>query len=597
MRHLIGLLFALVSVGAAAQGPAAGLPGPGPVPGSICTTVACKYSQTQTFNGGFNFAGMLNTDLPGIDTRPPHQTDDVNAGYPLVSGFWAQKNPFGARVYLPTTVNAGFPQWSIQNSASNPLPCDAVASPLACYGVRQMKASYTGPLINLTFPDAATADVLMLADGRPDLSAFNANVALHGAPARMTFAYDQSGNGRNTTSLAVANQPRVDIDRYGNLRVTADSYALVGGVPTQSTYRHIEIPTSVSYTKNAVSAFSIVSSEDNITSNLMQLGQDGAADGIQVAYFSSTAGTYLLFEGGPAAGPPPLGPVLVSLISGAASKIYCVDGRPCATSGSGYSATAITGGELGMTTGITSHALATITETEWYGTAIWGSALSAANTTLVQTSFHALGYTTPQARCTVIVDGESNDAGKGQTVAWMRQISDKFPLAVRLVNLSVVGKKVSDMVTNYPAYVAPLYASSDACKIIIFNAGTTNDYWNGAGAPLVSAATVEASITSYVALAKATGWTVFAKTPIDRGGGSAATYDEMAAIRDWIIANTSLGYTVLPVHLDLAFSPYNSASANVACYNADAAHILRSCAANMADDVMAVIAPYIRLGG
>ena len=76
MRHLIGLLFALVSVGAAAQGPAAGLPGPGPVPGSICTTAACTYSRTQTFNGGFTVAGWT----------PSYGALLISAGAPVAAG-------------------------------------------------------------------------------------------------------------------------------------------------------------------------------------------------------------------------------------------------------------------------------------------------------------------------------------------------------------------------------------------------------------------------------------------------------------------------------------------------------------------------------
>ena len=108
--------------------------------------------------------------LANVTARAPHATDGIGSGY-LVGDWWVTPND--TRAWTNLQNNAGFSNWQAANFGSQ-YPVDGIGgtTPLSCWGTKRLKASYTGPLVNVESPTAlAPTDIGSIAGGDIDRNA------------------------------------------------------------------------------------------------------------------------------------------------------------------------------------------------------------------------------------------------------------------------------------------------------------------------------------------------------------------------------------------------------------------------------------------
>jgi hypothetical protein len=89
-------------------------------------------------------------------------------------------------------------------------------APVAAYSLRQVRAAYSGPLVNIRRgSDNATEDVYPTASGDFPIAAVTTWAA--GATVYVTEWYDQSGNGNHVTQATTGRQPTINLSAYNNL--------------------------------------------------------------------------------------------------------------------------------------------------------------------------------------------------------------------------------------------------------------------------------------------------------------------------------------------------------------------------------------------
>jgi lysophospholipase L1-like esterase len=110
----------------------------------------------------------------------------------------------------------------------------------------------------------------------------------------------------------------------------------------------------------------------------------------------------------------------------------------------------------------------------------------------------------------LVFDGDSISAGAGSTQGHGldAQVAQALGTAVRLNNVAVGGRPVSDCLRLYPKLVAPLFSPASHHNVIVFHAGD-NDIAQGR-----DAAQTYAAFTAYVAAAHQQGWKVVVSTEL-----------------------------------------------------------------------------------
>jgi lysophospholipase L1-like esterase len=110
----------------------------------------------------------------------------------------------------------------------------------------------------------------------------------------------------------------------------------------------------------------------------------------------------------------------------------------------------------------------------------------------------------------LVFDGDSISAGTGSTPGHGLdvQVSDTLGSDVRLSNVAVGGRPVSDCLRLYPRLVAPLFNPVSHHNVIVFHAGD-NDIGQGR-----DAAQTYAAFTAYVSMAHQQGWKIVVSTEL-----------------------------------------------------------------------------------
>lgn len=546
-----------------------------------------------------------------IDQRAPAQTDDSAHNYASPYAFWAQHlTGGGTTVYQQFINNVGYPQWQNVSITGVPLPGDAASvAPLACWATRQVKQSYTGALFKAQFADGTSQDIQQISGGKPDQSTLWALAALHGTggvfTARVLTWYDQCGVGAaqaNATQGTATAQPLLWQDRDGDVAVVYDQW---NGTTSQP--KSLTISTNLAVTQNAMSVFNVSAFKTTAGGggavSIVQIGNTGGTHANQLLSFFSE-GLTIAGTGSTGGGQITAAPSLSYMINGATNSIVGIDGWPALTIAGNRGSNALTGGVLGSTTGLPAgQAAGSSYDHAEYLTIAFGSALSAADINAETISIHGMGKTTPQARCNIAVIGESVWEGFHTSLdqGVVMQLQNSLPKSVRINNFAVAGQGIGvtnangTNITAFPNGAALTYNSGARCNIAIINGGNTNDYYNGSGTPLITAAAELAFINTLVGLAQSAHYSpIYVIAPIDRSGGGAAFYTELAAIRDGLVSGS--GYTIVRVDLDPELGTYNSSSANPACF-IDGSHLTPACSGQLANDVKAVISQFIRTGG
>lgn len=160
----------------------------------------------------------------------------------------------------------------------------------------------------------------------------------------------------------------------------------------------------------------------------------------------------------------------------------------------------------------------------------------------------------------IVVEGDSLSTPS----QWAEMVGTAMPNTT-IINQSTGGQTIAQMVTDYPAQVAPYFSRSRGTNLAILRGGT-NDITNGE-----SAATVLARIASWVALADATGIPVLVCTitPVRPSNWDAPRQ----AV--WATANTGIRSTYAGRLIDLAAEPgfQTAADADNAVLFPDGTHI------------------------
>jgi lysophospholipase L1-like esterase len=148
----------------------------------------------------------------------------------------------------------------------------------------------------------------------------------------------------------------------------------------------------------------------------------------------------------------------------------------------------------------------------------------------------AAGRSCNAADCANLVfDGDSISAGWGASPGHGLDVRVAAELgdAVRLRNVAVGGRPVSECLRLYRKLVAPLFVSKGRANVIVFHAGD-NDIAQGR-----SAAQTYAAFTDYVAAAHQQGWKVVVSTELRRLDFSLEKAAELAAYNDRLRTNTA----------------------------------------------------------
>ena len=118
----------------------------------------------------------------------------------------------------------------------------------------------------------------------------------------------------------------------------------------------------------------------------------------------------------------------------------------------------------------------------------------------------------------LVFDGDSVSQGAGVDAAQSpaRQIARLMKEPVRIVSVAVAGKPVSASLADFQRNVAPLYDPKARYNVIAFHGGD-NDIAGGR-----TAAQAYASLSRYVEIAHAQGWTVIVSTELARPDWDAA---------------------------------------------------------------------------
>ncbi len=167
----------------------------------------------------------------------------------------------------------------------------------------------------------------------------------------------------------------------------------------------------------------------------------------------------------------------------------------------------------------------------------------------------------------LVFDGDSISAGAGSSPNHGpdRQVLPLLDGPVRLHNVAVSGRPVSDCLLLYPQLVAPLFAADRGANVIVFHAGD-NDLAQGR-----SSVQTYAAFTAYVALAHRQGWKVVVSTELQRFDWSAARQADLADYNDRLRENRAGADAVVDLDTDPRLA-LPSGRRNPALFTPDGVH-------------------------
>lgn len=133
----------------------------------------------------------------------------------------------------------------------------------------------------------------------------------------------------------------------------------------------------------------------------------------------------------------------------------------------------------------------------------------------------------------LLFDGDSIPAGMGASPSHGSDVlvAASLGAGVRLHNVAVGGRPVSDCLALYPRLVAPLFDPATTRNVIVFHAGD-NDIAQGRNAGQTYAA-----FTAYVAAAHSQGWKVVVSTELRRMDWRTPQTTELARYNDSLRRN------------------------------------------------------------
>jgi lysophospholipase L1-like esterase len=146
----------------------------------------------------------------------------------------------------------------------------------------------------------------------------------------------------------------------------------------------------------------------------------------------------------------------------------------------------------------------------------------------------------------LVFDGDSISASWGASPdhGLDTKVAVALGSSVRLHNVAVGGRPVSECLALYPQRVAPLFDASATRNVIVFHAGD-NDIAQGR-----DAAQTYAAFTAYVAAAHQQGWKIVVSTELRRGDFPPAASTALEQYNDRLRANAAGANAVVDFDAD-----------------------------------------------
>lgn len=451
-----------------------------------------------------------------VHQRPPGSLDDETVGFApgnvwvLPEGWW-----------LCRRASAGKAAWQRQKPL--PLPGDIVSGAAAIYGIRKLVATYPGPGVQITrASDNATLDIGFLPSGGLDYAAVDR--FLLGTSGRITTWYDQSANARHATAGTNPAPMATPEDFFGTDRgALFDNFVTTnGGAKIKNA---LQLPAGLALTSNALSVISLASLP-HVTRN-SPIVEFAPANGqtaglcygntLQNGVASSCAFRYGVHPSAAWKWLPNYRAPMNAAVTGFSSAASGVTfwGEDLATANTGSNTTAIAGTALaGGLIGGTSLFLDGNSDPDFgYNVQgaliIYGRAISAAEYASVMASLYVHHRLCPQARDTIVVDGDSLSEGAfaADFQSWPRRLLKSSPRPVRMFNVAVSGGTwASQAQANQIARWVPQVFRANRPSIQLIAAAGSNDLNGAGGTPGYANTMKDVSVPAYLAAVRAAGW-------------------------------------------------------------------------------------------
>lgn len=470
----------------------------------------------------------------------------------------------------------------IKTAAAEPVRTDEHL-PLVAYGTCRVVDGYAGPALQVQRAgDDARADMPFDQEGRFDweaLSKFS-----QGADVAISKWYNEGSLGH----LGDAEQD--DFKRMplisGQIRI-ADCPS-VTTIASQNQF--LQIPNAVAVNNNALSLILTA----RITSikrfeNLLLVGNKAAGDAIQLISYPAH-GVSVSFARSAGNTPGLVNARVVSLVSTGAGHWTLRYGNGAAYSMIGFGDSILRGGTIGdVPEDIKGRAIKTTGGGEIASVLLYAHDLSVDELSAISDAVAVRFGISRTTNDTVVFYGESNTEGFGKEGydGYVRQLADRLPKSVRVINSGIAGLRMSEASEKYTALVAPLFDASHRRNILFFWPGA-NDVW----ADQKTASQEMDNILAVIRLAKATGWQVIVATEPDRRGKEFQAREKNVLNSLITLHAIDAGYSLCPIG-DSSLIGTSGQSADPAWFT-DGAHFTIKGAQAAADACEPVILSLLR---
>jgi lysophospholipase L1-like esterase len=517
---------------------------------------------------------------PPAIVRPPTNTDDTNKGYvgsgPVSTTESHWLNTASSIVYKCVTHTANSAVWS-QLMSTDTLPLDivGVGATGAAYGMRLLRKDYLGYCLRVRrASDGLTRDIGFV-NGTVDIAALDSFLINEtDRTGFVTVWYDQSGNGLDATQTTAANQPKIGGPMAAGLRMITFPGQM--GLPTPPCF-YLNIPTGVSLARANSSIVGVASFHLALYQGT--LVETGAGGGQALNIYMKTATVFQAVSltacgGALTSSIRATSDPLTWMLHSSGSGVSMSYGNNIASGGTTQTAGTVTGGFIGHSTLSTSALLDQNYEFEGEMGAVIlysGGVLTTAQQQLVRASLSKM-FAAPSQNGDdlLIVDGDSiPSGGAGSTLGFGSFLRAQSHRPRRTYQFPIWGSTLADIVTYTSIKLGQIPATYFSNKISLLSAGTNDVVTNSA-----TAAAVYSSVTSYVSLCHAAGFSVIVCTLLPRGDMTVANGREATrlAINALIRANAAGADAIADLASDPVMGNGATSYNDATLYQADLIH-------------------------
>jgi hypothetical protein len=357
------------------------------------------------------------------------------------------------------------PHNAVWISVSDPgLPGDAVASPMALYGMKALRADYqSGACIDVVRQSDSVVRTFYFTNGllvQTEIQDFLSG----GNVGRVSKWYDQSGNGRHATQTTNSNRP---VLRIRDGKVLLKMNQIPGSSPDPET-EHLILPSGVAPSRTASTVFFVgqLTNSDR-AQMLFEFGNNPASSfgGLSI---SSSQYIYPNGSTGWVDTHFSSSPNIWQMVNTASSSDVLMSGENIYTHD--HEDSSMLGNPSGGAIGYSVASSAYPCNQEVEAFLIWGStAMNSTQTGTVRKAIYKLFNIFPQAENDLIFCmGDSWTEGQNSGLyEWPRTMQGLLNRPCKVINFARPGNKISTDYTNYPTLFAPYYSATPRKRILV----------------------------------------------------------------------------------------------------------------------------------